>query len=108
MQIDVPRAAPPEIPSVYGSTRGLRNMPCSITPARLNAPPIAKPNMMRGNRISTRMLYSEVPLPSSKIDIIFVMGIPAEPMHNDKAPAATRNADEIRIENVHRDSLFFI
>jgi hypothetical protein len=54
------------------------------------------------------MLYSEVPLPSSKIDIIFVMGIPAEPMHNDKAPAATRNADEIRIENVHRDSLFFI
>jgi len=51
-----PRAAPPEMPMVYGSTSGFLKSPCRITPAKLNAPPIANPKMIRGRRIPKRIL----------------------------------------------------
>ena len=45
-----------EIPRVYGSTRGLRNIPCRITPARLRAMPMARPRRTRGKRILKMMV----------------------------------------------------
>ena len=51
-----PRAAPPETPSVYGSTRGFRKRPCKTTPERLKPPPTAMPSNTLGRRMSRMML----------------------------------------------------
>lgn len=104
----MPIAAPPEIPSVYGSTNGLRKSPCNITPARDKEPPTAKPRIIRGRRISKMMLYSVEPLPSRIVRKIFFKGIPEEPMHKEKMLTTKRIPVKINICIDQRNNFLLI
>ena len=47
-----PTAAPPEMPSTYGSASGLRSSTCISAPATASNPPTANPASARGRRNS--------------------------------------------------------
>jgi len=101
-----PRAAPPEMPKVYGSTKELRNSPCRITPAKLKPPPTAKPKIILGRRRSKRMLYSVVPFPKRAILQIFFRGIAAEPVHKERRLTPNRIVIRKAIRESQEMSLF--
>ena len=63
-----PTTAPPDIPMVYGSTRGLRKRPCIIAPEMERSAPTPMAHSMRGRRnswtISSRVAASASARPS--------------------------------------------
>src|SRR4030042_5659182 len=104
---ETPRAAPPEMPRVYGSTRGLRNMPCRITPLKPSDPPMVNPRIIRGKRISKRMLCSAPP-PVLKIrEMILLTDMSAEPIHREKRLMPERAAVSATIQIIQRSVLLF-
>ena len=50
-----PNAAPDDRPKIKGSTSGLRNMPCSVTPAPERAAPTSADKIILGSLISHSM-----------------------------------------------------
>jgi hypothetical protein len=95
------------MPNVYGSTRGLRNIPCRITPARLKLPPIANAKRIRGSRTSKMMLYSAQGSLRKTTSTIFLNGIEEDPTNSEKQliaiSAAIRNSNHA----THRYALLF-
>ncbi len=53
-----PRLEPAETPIRPGSASGLRNRPCMTAPETASPPPIRKPRMARGRRMSKMMMRS--------------------------------------------------
>lgn len=49
---EAPKAAPEEMPRMYGLAIGLRNIACIEVPATASADPTRAPRIMRGKRIS--------------------------------------------------------
>ena len=54
MADSAPTAAPPDMPRIYGSARGLRSNTCMIAPDSASSPPVTNAARVRGIRISCK------------------------------------------------------
>ena len=58
MAITAPTAAPADTPTVAGSARGLRKMPCMMTPATAKLAPTKIASTIRGRRTCQNTLWA--------------------------------------------------
>ncbi len=88
-------AAPPEIPSTYGSASGLRSRTCSRAPANASSPPTANAASARGRR-SSRTIVTAVSVPSpasARMTVAASIGtLPAASATANAASATSANA----------------
>ncbi len=83
MHIATPRSAPPDVPSVYGSTSGFLNIVCIIMPDAPSMAPMASAANVRGSLICVRIMYSTLSAGSSDQERMLDNDNPFSPTHSD-------------------------